>query len=210
MDPHRISTAEQLREVVGEELPLAQAKVFSEIEETAEAFIRASPFLLLSTADAAGNIDVSPKGDPAGFVRVEDPKTLVIPDRTGNKMVLGHLNVLQNPKVGMIFFVPGTPETLRLSGVAELSRDPSLLASMEARGQPAVLAMRVHVEEVFFHCPKAFMRSKLWEPASWGERRRISMGKLIAKRLQKDEKFAQAIDDFTEESRQELAKRIRG
>ncbi|MDG2307491.1 MAG: pyridoxamine 5'-phosphate oxidase family protein [Candidatus Binatia bacterium] len=208
MDPHRISTAQQLREVVGEELPLTAAKVFPELEETAEAFIRASPFLILSTADAKGNIDVSPKGDPPGFVRIENSKTLLIPDRTGNKMALGHLNVLENPKVGLIFLLPGTPETLRLSGVAELSRDPSLLASMEVRGKPAVLAIRVHVEEVFFHCPKAFMRSKLWDSASWGERRRISMGKILARRLDKDTKFAQAIDDFTEQSRQELAKRI--
>lgn len=208
MDPHRISTVQQLREIVGEELPLTTAKVFPELEEIAEAFIRASPFLMLSTADAKGNIDVSPKGDPPGFVRIENSRTLLIPDRTGNKMVLGHLNVLENPKVGLIFLLPGTPETLRVSGVAELSRDPSLLASMEVRGKPAVLAIRVHVEEVFFHCPKAFMRSKLWDSASWGERQRISMGKIIAKRLDKDADFARVIDDFTEKSREELAKRI--
>ena len=169
-DEHAIRTPEKLREVVGQGLPGLELKNQAQLDEFAVDFIARSPFLVLSTCDADGKLDASPKGDAAGFVLVEDEHTVVVPDRPGNKLVYGHQNILSNPKVGLLFLIPGTPETLRVNGSAELTTDPALLERLAARGKPAVLAIRVHVEECFFHCAKAFIRSKLWESGSWPER----------------------------------------
>ncbi len=153
---------------------------------------------MLSTCDAEGRLDASPKGDAPGFVVVEDEHTLVIPDRPGNKLVYGHLNSLANARVGLLFLVPGTPETLRVNGTAELTNDPELLERMAARGKPAVLAIRVHVEECFFHCPKAFLRSGLWSAETWPERQKISFGRMYTKFMGVDESAAAAIDEAIE------------
>jgi PPOX class probable FMN-dependent enzyme len=156
---------------------------------------------VLSTADAAGNIDASPKGDAPGFVLIEDEQTLVIPDRPGNKLAYGHLNILANPKVGVLFMIPGTPETLRVNGQASLTADPDLLGQLAARGKPATLAIRIQVEECFFHCAKAFIRSALWKPESWPERQKISFGRMLAKSLgtgTDDSASAAAIDEMVE------------
>ncbi len=203
-DPHTIRTSEELRELIGEPHELAPLKVFRELEDTARGFIERSPFLLLSTSDAEGNQDVSPKGDPPGFVEIEDDRTLLIPDRPGNKLLFGLANILSNSHVGILFMVPGTGETLRVNGRAEITRDPELMQRLAARGKPAKLAIRIMIDEWFFHCPKAFMRSKLWESSSWPERQRISFGKLLAKRLDKGVDFADGIDANLEERRQEL------
>ncbi|MBW2244001.1 MAG: pyridoxamine 5'-phosphate oxidase family protein, partial [Deltaproteobacteria bacterium] len=138
------------------------------------AFIERSPFLVLSTSNKDGLLDASPKGDGPGFVLVESDRSLVIPDRPGNGLAMGHLNVLENPRVGLLFLIPGTNETLRVNGCAELTRNPALLERLAARGKPAVLAIRVEIEECFFHCGKAFIRSNLWQPEQWGERHRVS------------------------------------
>ena len=135
-------------------------------------FIERCPFLVLSTSDRSGRVDASPKGDAPGFLSVVDEKTLLIPDRPGNRLAYGHLNVLENPQVGLLLVIPNTSETLRINGKAELSADPELLESLAARGKPAVLAIRVTVEECFFHCGKAFIRSGLWKPDEWGARHR--------------------------------------
>ena len=197
-DPHAITTPERLREIVGEAMPGLDLKNQDVLDEFAIDFLGRSPFLVLSTSDTAGNLDASPKGDTPGFVLVEDEKTLVIPDRPGNKLVYGHLNIMANAKVGVLFLIPGTPETLRVNGTAELTADPDLLARLAARGKPAVLAIRVHVEECFFHCAKAFMRSKLWQADSWPERQKISFGRMLAKRVGGDEKVAKAVDKAVE------------
>lgn len=193
-DPHAIRSLEALREVVGPEIPGLGLKNQALIDEFAVGFIARAPFLVLSTADAEGNLDASPKGDGPGFVLVEDEHTLVIPDRPGNKLVYGHLNLLENPKVGVLFLIPGTPETLRVNGTAELTADPELLERLAARGRPAVLAIRVHVEECFFHCAKAFLRAGLWKPDTWPERQKISFGRMLAKRVGGDEKTVQVVD----------------
>jgi hypothetical protein len=117
---------------------------------------------------------------------VADDATLVFPDRPGNRLVYGHLNILRNPHVGLLFLVPGTSETLRVNGRAELTRDPALLERLAARGKPAVLAVRVHVDECFFHCGKAFIRSRLWQPDSWGAKHAVSFGRMFAKKLGQD------------------------
>ena len=197
-DPHRIASAEALREVVGKVPPGLELKNESTLNEDAIAFIARSPFLVLSTADAGGTLDASPKGDAPGFVLVEDERTIVIPDRPGNKLAYGHQNILDNPKIGALFMIPGTPETLRVNGSATLTRDPELLARLAARGRPAVLAIRVHVEESFFHCAKAFIRSHLWRPDSWPERQKISFGQMVAKRLGADDGVAKQVDEAVE------------
>jgi PPOX class probable FMN-dependent enzyme len=197
-DPHAIRTPEALREIVGPEIPGLDLKNQALLDEFAVDFLERSPFLVLSTSDSDGNLDASPKGDGPGFVLVEDEHTLVIPDRPGNKLVYGHLNILHNPNVGVLFLIPGTPETLRVNGTAELTADPELLGRLAARGKPAVLAIRVHVKECFFHCAKAFIRSQLWKPDSWPERQKISFGRMMVKRTGGDEKVVEAVDSAVE------------
>src|SRR5215469_7533826 len=119
---HSITTLEQLRAIIGEPRPMVQLKVLKVLDENTSDFIRRSPFLVLATADRAGNQDASPKGDYPGFVAVEDEHTLLIPERTGNKLIFGLQNILANPHVSLIFLVPGTNETLRVTGRAELTR----------------------------------------------------------------------------------------
>lgn len=197
-DPHAIRSQEALREIIGPEIPGLAEKCQARLDEFATDFLARAPFVIMATADASGNVDASPKGDGPGFAHVEDERTLVLPDRLGNKLVFGHQNILENPKVGLLFLIPGTPETLRVNGSAELTADPALLEKLAARGRPALLAIRVTVEEVFFHCAKAFKRSKLWEPESWPERHRVSFGKMYAKRVGADEKTAKIVDEAVE------------
>ena len=198
-DPHRLASLEQVRARIGPEVPAIKAKFFPALEEASSQFIRHSPLLLLSTVDREGHPDVSPKGDGPGFVAIENERTLLIPERKGNKLILGLQNILNNGRVALIFLVPGTDETLRVHGRAELTADPALLARLEQRGQPALLAIRVHVEQVFFHCAKAFKRSKLWQPDTWPANLRISFGKLLAKKLGAGDDAAKKIDAAVEE-----------
>ncbi len=197
-DKHSITTAERLREVVGAEIPGLAEKNQDCLNEFAIDFLSRCPFLVLSTSDANGRADASPKGDAPGFVQVEDERTLIIPDRPGNKLAYGHLNIIENPHVGVLFMIPGTPETLRVNGRAELTTDPALLEQLAARGKPAVLAIRVHIDECFFHCAKAFIRSDLWKPDAWPDRQKISFGRMYAKQRGADEATAQEIDAFVE------------
>lgn len=197
-DPHRITNQEQLRELIGAPGDLVPHKLWTALDESCIDFIRRSPFLLLATADAQGNQDVSPKGDGGGFVSVEDEHTLLIPDRSGNKLVFGLSNILDNPHVGLIFLLPGTPETLRVNGTAELTTDPDVLQRLSARGKPAVVAIRVRIREVFYHCAKAFIRSQLWKPDTWQDRLKISFGQILAARMDGDAGMADKIDAYVE------------
>jgi len=198
-DNHRIESVEHLRAIVGELNPATQLKVFDTLIGPAQEFIRRSPFLVLSTSDEHGNQDVSPKGDAPGFVAVEDERTLLIPDRKGNKLVFGLQNILANPHVGVLFLLPGTGETLRINGRATLTADPAVLERLAARGQQAVLAIRVTVEECFFHCAKAFLRAQLWKPETWAAPHHVSFGKMLAEKLGGDQQVASTIDALIEE-----------
>ena len=198
-DPHRIASVEQLRDLIGEPSPLVDHKLWKTLEPPAVEFIRRSPFLLLSTADAAGNQDVSPKGDGPGFVVIENDTTLLIPDRKGNKLVFGLQNILANPQVGILFLIPGTGETIRVNGTAELTVDPAILKRLSARGQAANVAIRVTVRECFFHCAKAFLRAQLWQPDAWQPQYRISFGKILAEKTGGDDNMARQIDQFVEQ-----------
>lgn len=162
-----VTSEDALRSLMGRPSELAVKKQIATLDAHARAFIAHAPFVLLATADAAGRCDVSPKGDAPGFVRVLDDRHLAIPDRPGNKRLDGMRNVLANPRVGLLFLVPGRRETLRVNGRACITRDEALLASMEASGKRPQLAIGVEVEELFFHCGKAFIRSAMWQPDRW-------------------------------------------
>ncbi len=194
---NRITTIEQLRTLIGEPHPATPRKLLGALDQTALDFIARSPFLVLGTADAAGNQDVSPKGGAPGFVVAENPSTLLIPDSKGNKLLFGLQNILANPHVGLIVMVPGTDETLRVNGTAELSMDPAALAHFSANGSPAQLAIRITVRECFFHCAKALLRSQLWKPESWSARIPFSWGKYLAVKSDGEDAAAK-IDRFVE------------
>lgn len=191
---HRVTSLAQLRAILGKPNAIAPLKLLKALDDKAIDFISRSPFLVIGTSDADGNQDVSPKGDAAGFVAVEDDGTLLIPDRKGNKLLFGFQNILVNPHVGIIFMVPGTDETLRVNGTAELSADPALLERLSARGMPAQLVMRVSVRECFFHCAKAFLRSQLWKPETWGKPIPFSWGNYLAPKAGEGAEAAQRID----------------
>jgi PPOX class probable FMN-dependent enzyme len=182
-ESYRVENLDEVRACVGDPVAGIEIKVLDFVDGHARDYISRSPFLVLSTADADGNIDASPKGDSPGFVLIEDERTLVIPDRPGNKLVMGHQNILANPHVGILFMIPGTNETLRVNGHAELTSEPQLLDDLAARGKSAVLAIRVHVDECFFHCAKAFIRSQLWKPDAWPEKKKISFGEMFAEKV---------------------------
>jgi len=194
---YRITKVEQLRTLLGEPHPATPRKLLRALDATAIDFIGRSPFLAIGTADSAGNQDVSPKGGAPGFVVVEDPNTLLIPESKGNKLLFGLQNILENSHAGLIFMVPGTDETLRVNGTGELSVDPNSLARFSTNGSAAQLAIRITVRECFFHCAKALMRSQLWKPESWGARIPFSWGKYLA--LKSDgADAAEKIDRFVE------------
>ena len=181
---------------------IRRARPLADSPEARE-YIRRAPFLVFSTADADGNVDASPKGDDPGFVVVDDEHTLLIPDRPGNKLAFGLRNILENPHIGILFMIPGTTETVRVNGKAELLDDPALRERLAARGKPAVLVIKVAVDECFFHCSKAFIRSKLWKPDTWPEKQRISFGKMFAEKIGGDEdtmaSLATTVDAMVEE-----------
>lgn len=182
-----IETLDDLRAIIGQPSQLVIDKVQSEIDEMSAAWIAASPFLLIATADAEGNMDVSPKGDPAGFVRLLDNKTLLIPDRPGNRRVDSLGNILQNPKVGLIFLVPGKAETLRINGRAKIVRDAALREQFAVNGKLPNLLIAVSADEVYFHCAKCMIRSKLWESVDASVNDAVpTLGEVLVKQLKLD------------------------
>lgn len=157
-----------LRALVGEPMATAVRKVRPALHELDRAWLSASPFCLVGTADGNGTCDVSPKGDPAGsLVHVIDDRTIALAERPGNHRVDGYLNVLTNPHVGLIFLIPGRNDTLRINGRARVLRDAPFFDDLVVKGHRPMLALLVDIDEVFHHCPKAFLRSKLWDPTGW-------------------------------------------
>jgi PPOX class probable FMN-dependent enzyme len=162
-----ITSEAELNELLGQPMRRALAKERVRLHERDKDWLAASPFCLVATAAADGRCDVSPKGDPPGFTLVVDDTTIAIPDRPGNRRVDGFRNVLSNPHVGLLFLVPGRGDTLRINGRARLVRQAPFFDLMTVKGHRPSLALLVEIEEIFFHCPKAFMRSSLWQPQSW-------------------------------------------
>ena len=198
MNSHKIQNLEQLRAVIGDEIPGLHEKNIDHVDEFARDFIERSPLIVLSTADKSGRMDASPKGDGPGFVEVLNEHTLLIPDRPGNKLAYGHQNILSNPNVGILFIVPNTRETLRINGQAELSCEPDLLQQLAARDKSATLVIRVFVDECFFHCGKAMLRSKVWDSSTWQENFRVSFGEIFAARKVAGSDVAKSIDQRIE------------
>ncbi|HEV8457653.1 MAG TPA: pyridoxamine 5'-phosphate oxidase family protein [Methylomirabilota bacterium] len=175
-----VTSRDELREIFKMPSERAVLKERRAMDEHDRAFIAASPFLLLATANAAGQCDVSPKGDAPGFVLVLDDCHLVIPDRPGNNRLDGMSNIVENPHVGMIFLVPGREETLRINGRASIIRDEEILDRASVMGKRPPVGIGVEVEECYLHCPKAFRRSKLWEPEQWPDRKALpSMARVL-------------------------------
>ncbi|MFI5524597.1 pyridoxamine 5'-phosphate oxidase family protein [Streptomyces platensis] len=162
-----ITSKTELRELIGEPSSHAAHKTRHRLHDLDRQWLARSPFCVIATADAQGRCDVSPKGDPAGFTHVLDDTTLVIPDRPGNKRMDGWMNVLDNPHVGLNYLLPGRGDTLRINGRARLLRDAPFFDTLTIKGHRPRLALLVEVEELFYHCSKAFLRSDLWKPETW-------------------------------------------
>ncbi len=157
-----ITEEAELRGIFGQPSERALNKQIDRLDVHCRAIIKKCPFILLGTSNTEGRCDVSPKGDYPGFVRVLDDRTIAIPDLPGNNRLDTLRNMIANPQVGLIFMIPGMNETLRINGKIQLVRDAELLESMAYEGKSPKLAIVGHVQEVFTHCPKAFLRSKLW------------------------------------------------
>lgn len=160
---HVVQSAEELYALYGEPLERSVRKQLDRLDEHCRAFIAASPFLILGTQGAQA--DNSPRGDQPGFVRVADDHTLLIPDRRGNNRVDALHNILENPKVGLLFFVPGVTHTLRINGEAVISTDPALLEQFVVQGKAPRTVLVVTVKEAYAHCSRALVRADLWNPA---------------------------------------------
>ncbi|MFI6331711.1 pyridoxamine 5'-phosphate oxidase family protein [Micromonospora chersina] len=167
MTTREITSPEELTELLGVPTQRARDKERTVLHQRDREWLAASPFCLVATAGADGSCDVSPKGDPAGFTLVLDETTIAIPERPGNRRADGYRNILANPHVGLLFLIPGRTDTLRINGRARLVADAPYFADMEVKGHRPVLAVEVSVEQIFYHCAKAFFRSELWKPETW-------------------------------------------
>jgi PPOX class probable FMN-dependent enzyme len=184
---HTVDSEEQLRALIGEPAPLVVAKVAPRLNPLTRRFIEYSPFLCLATSDSAGNCDVSPRGDPRGFVRILDDETLLVPERPGNRLADSLCNVLQNPRVGLLFVIPGVTDTFRVNGRATLTTDRALLEPSAVEGKVPTLGLLVDIEVAFTHCSKAFLRSQLWDPSTFVARSELPSNGEIHRSL--DEAF---------------------
>jgi len=200
----QIDTEEALRKIITPPNPLINAKLLDRLEPQAIEFISRSPFLLLATQRSDGSLEVSPKGDAPGFVVVENDRSLLIPDRVGNNMAIGLINLLANPQIGLLFLMPATGETLRVSGRATIHDDADICAKLATRNKPAKLFLRIAIQRVFFHCARSVLRANLWKPETWSSPQKVSVGKIVRdqvnarQNIQQD--IAKRIDDYAEES----------
>jgi hypothetical protein len=174
-----ISSEEQLRETLGYPSEIVTRKTISYIDEHCRSFIEKSPFITIATSDLEGNMDVSPKGDPAGFVKILDEKTLAIPDRPGNAKADTLTNIIKNPNIGLIFLIPGVRETLRINGEAKIVQDKWVLEKLTVDGKTPSFAIIVTVKEAFMHCAKCIIRSKLWQVDSTKQASVPSLAKVL-------------------------------
>ncbi|HEY5215902.1 MAG TPA: pyridoxamine 5'-phosphate oxidase family protein [Pseudolabrys sp.] len=177
---HLVTTMEQLEALYGKPHGPAVVKEIDHISPGYRKLIEAAPFVAIATGGPEG-LDCSPKGDAPGFVRILDEKTLAIPDRPGNNRIDGFRNILRDPRIALLFLIPGVGETLRVNGRAAISIDPQLMQSFAVNGKLPRSVLIVHIESMFFHCSKAIVRSKLWDEASKIDRKSLpSTGAIIA------------------------------
>ena len=204
---HRITTIERLREVIPPPEPTAFSvlKQKETLDEHCRAVIAAAPFMLLATAGTDGRCDVSPRGDAPGFVMVLDERTIVIPDRPGNRRVDSLENILDNPHVGTIFMVPNMDETLRVNGRAWITDEPELLSRMKMLGKQPLLGIVVEAEEVYFQCARAFKRSKIWQPDTWIERSALpSFARILHDQIRPESETVESMEVYMAEGNRRL------
>lgn len=190
-----ITSADELRHLIGEPLAPARNKERRALDDIHLTWLAHSPFCVIASSAPDGSCDTSPKGDPPGFTQVIDSQTIAIPDRPGNKRVDGLQNILENPHVGLMYLVPGRGDTLRINGRARLVRDAPYFDEMVVRGHRPRIAIEVSIEQVYFHCPKAFMRSRFWEPSSWNGEDLPSRPQ-IAKRLERPDDSIEELERY--------------
>jgi len=179
-----IQTPQQLRELYRQPSEAAIRKAMPELDVHSRNFIGKCPFLVIGSQDRHGNADVTPRGDHPGFVAILDNRTIAIPDRPGNNRLDTWENILQNPSIGLIFMIPGMNETLRINGEARLTADEELRQRFSVNERPALSVLVVKIREVYLHCAKAFMRSKLWQPESWPDRSEMpTLGEIMRDQL---------------------------
>lgn len=197
----KIETEEELRSIIGSPSELVKSKAISYIDHNCLEFISKSPFLVISTSDQLGFCDVSPRGDKIGFVQVLGENRLIIPERPGNKRIDSLLNILSNPRIGLLFFIPGLGETLRVNGKAAIVTDDELLEKMTYKGKKPALGIGVEVEECFIHCAKAFKRSGLWDINTWSDKTSLpSAAKILYEHSMLSNTSIESIQESLEES----------
>ena len=195
-----------LRETMGETMEISTKKCIPSLDKHCKAFIERSPFLCIGTSGESGRADVSPRGDPPGFVQILDDNTLFIPDRPGNNRLDTMTNIIENPNVGLLFLVPGFDDTLRVNGKATIIRDNKLAEAAVVNGKEPKVGIKVEVQEAFLHCAKAFKRSRLWDEESRQNRREMpSLGRMILEQTAPPEEppteeTVKETDEFVEEN----------
>ena len=194
-----VTTVDQLRDIVGHPNSYVANKVSKRLSAAQQDWLAHSPLGFVATTDALGRVDVSPKGDPPGFVHVIDDTTIAIPERPGNKRVDGYLNVLERPHVGTLFLIPGRGDTLRINGTARILADADYFDAMTVQDKRPILALEIDVEEVFFHCAKAFLRSDAWDPSTWNPTAVPSIAK-IAQAIKADMSLAELEKYYDEDN----------
>jgi PPOX class probable FMN-dependent enzyme len=200
-----VADAAALTALLGEPSAAVRGKERSSLTDVDRDWLAASPFCMVATADAEGRCDVSPKGDPAGsLVHVLDDTTIAIAERPGNRRADGYRNILQNPQVGLNFVIPGRGDTLRINGRARLVSDAPFFDAMRVRGHRPQLAVVVEIETIFFHCAKAFLRSKLWEPETWDPEAAVPRRAVLAQRVERPDTPLAALDAYYGERYKEV------
>ncbi len=195
--PTEVSSVEELVGLLGEPIARVRDKGRTALLDVDRAWLAATPFCVLATSSADGRCDASPKGDPAGsLVHVIDDTTIAIAERPGNKRADGYQNILENPHVGLVFLIPGRGDTLRINGRARLVSDAPFFDEMVVKGHRPVLAVVVEIEEIFFHCAKAFLRSALWRPEAWDPDGIVPRRAVIAHDVERSGLSMEQLDDY--------------
>ena len=179
-----ITTEAQLRALIGEPAALTCAKIADRLNAMTRLFVERSPFVCVSTSDAAGHCDLSPRGDPAGFVRILDERTLLLPERPGNRLADSLRNLLANPHIGLLFVVPGVTDTFRVNGRATITTDADLLAPCAVEGKVPLLGILVDIDEAYTQCSKALLRSHLWDPQRFTDPATMPTGGQVHRAIQ--------------------------
>ena len=194
-----VSSVADLRAIIGHPTAAVANKVTTRLSQDQQSWLQQSPLGFVATTDAHGRVDVSPKGDPPGFVHIIDDTTIALPERPGNRRADGYLNVLQHPRVGTVFVIPGRGDTLRINGTARVLSDADYFDAMAVDGKRPILALEIEVDEVFFHCPRAFLRADAWKPETWNPTGAPSMAQM-AKAFKPDQSHQELEDYYREDN----------